>query len=64
MARDAEKALDFYVNDLIWSIANRYYEEDLPRPSVIRKEGWKSKPVDNRTGQQIIDEVLNKLGGE
>ena len=62
-ARNAEKSLDFYVYDLLWSLANRYYEEDLPRPREIWYSRWDKAemPVDNQTGKEIIDGVLNKL---
>ena len=46
--------------DLIWSIANLHYD-GLPKPSEI----WTDKnTVDNRSGDQIIDDLIKKYGGE
>ena len=46
--------------DLVWSIARRYYD-GLPMPSEI----WSGKDkIDRRSGEQIIDDLIKKLGGE
>ena len=46
--------------DLIWGIAKRYYP-DLPMPSEI----WSNtNKIDRRNTKQIINDLLNQLGGE
>ena len=55
-----QKRVDLYAMDLIWSIAKRYYP-DLPMPSEI----WSGKnKIDRRSSKEILDDLLNKLGGE
>ena len=52
--------MNLYAMDILWSIARRYYP-DLPMPSEI----WSGKnKIDRRSSKEILDDLLNKLGGE
>ena len=52
--------MNLYAMDILWSIAKRHYP-DLPMPSEI----WSGKDkIDRRSGEQIIDDLIKKLGGE
>ena len=56
-----EKQVDLYAMDLLWSVAKRNYSGDIPMPSEI----WTNRnKVDRRSGKQIINDLLDKLGGE
>ena len=58
-AKDQEKQLQLYGMDLLWLIANHYYD-GLVRPSKMFEE--KHEPL--QTAQQIKDHILKMLGGE
>lgn len=45
--------------DLLWYIAKLYYE-GLTKPSDIWTDNY---IVDNRSGDQIIDDLITKYGG-
>ena len=60
-AKNEERQIDLYGMDLLWSIARRNYQSDIPMPSEIWNEKHKT---DRRSGKQIVDDLLKKLGGE
>ena len=60
VAKQEEKRVDLYAMDLLWGIAKQYYN-GLPMPSEI----WAEKDkIDRRSGQQILNDLMEKLGGE
>ena len=60
IAKTEDKRLEVYAMDLLWSIANLHYG-GLPKPSEV----WMDKDTtDRRSGEQIIDDLIKKLGGE
>ena len=61
MAKYEERQVDLYAMDLLWSIARKNLANDVPMPSEI----WNNKVKnDRRSGKQIVDDLLKKLGGE
>ena len=59
-ARNEEKQIQLYGMDLVWLIAKHYYD-GLEQPSEIY---FKRKKKDRRSGKQIINDLMKKLGGE
>ena len=60
-AKTHERQTDLYAMDLLWSVAKRNLEGDVPMPSEI----WTNKTKkDRRSGKQIVADLLDKLGGE
>lgn len=60
-AKDEAKQIDLYVSDLLWKIVKVHYDGDFPMPSEI----WNGKnKIDRRSAKQIMDDLLNNLGGE
>lgn len=60
IAKRENKYIELYAMDLLWSIAKERYT-DLPMPSEI----WSRKAKkDNRSGKQIVNDLLKGLGGE
>lgn len=51
-----------YTANAVWSIARTMYKE-YPMPSFTEFIEQGSKPRDERTGQQIIDDLIKKLQG-
>ena len=60
-AKQHERQTDLYAMDLLWSIAKRNLDGDVPMPSEI---GSGTNKIDRRSGKQIINDLLNGLGGE
>ena len=52
--------MKLYVADMIWGIARTHYNSDFPMPSEI----WHNKRKDRRSATQILDDLINGLGGE
>lgn len=52
---------ELYVADLIWAIAQPKYQTEFRMPSDVW-EGKKTK--DERSREQILDDLENGLGGE
>ena len=61
LARHEAKQIDLYAMDLLWSLAKRNYSGDIPMPSEIYNGQEK---IDRRSGKQIINDLLDRLGGE
>ena len=60
-ARNEVRQCENYTADLLWVLAKRNLQGDVPMPSEI----WNNKnKIDRRTGKEIISDLLNKLGGE
>ena len=55
-AKNEVKQLDLYTMDLLWSIAQRNLQSDVPMPSEI----W----TDKRTAKQIMKDLIKGLGGD
>lgn len=50
-----------YTNDLIWKLVKAQYDGDIPMPSEV----WNgTNKIDRRSGKQIVNDLLEKLGGE
>ena len=61
LAKHEERQVDLYAMDLLWSLARSHLANDVPMPSEI----WNNKVKnDRRSGKQIVDDLLKKLGGE
>lgn len=59
-SRDTE-----YIATILWSIGRLIGGQDYPMPSY--EDYMHQKPADNRTKQEIVDSLINKLlpeGGE
>ena len=60
-ARNEIREIEMYTADLVWSLSKRHYSGDIPMPSEI----WNNKnKIDRRSGKQIVNDLINKLGGE
>ena len=59
IAKREKRQLELYAMDLLWSIAKQYYD-GLPMPSEI----WAGKRKDDRSGKQILNDLMKGLGGE
>ena len=60
-AKNEVKQLDLYTMDLLWSIAQRNLQSDVPMPSEI----WNRKQkTDKRTAKQIMKDLIKGLGGD
>ena len=60
---EAERsAWRYYVADMVWMTARIGYRDTLPRYSEIVNR--RSEPVDNRSAEEIIEDLRKKLGGE
>ena len=59
-----EKRIEVYAWDLVWKLVQMRIDGEIPMPSVL----WEGeKKTDNRTTQQIVDGLMEKLeeiGGE
>lgn len=51
-----------YMADMAWMIACIGYSDPLPRYSEIVNR--RNEPVDDRSAEQIIEDLRKKLGGE
>jgi hypothetical protein len=59
-ARLEAKQVDLYAMDLLWGLAKRHYPE-IPMPSEL----WNGKnKIDRRSGKQIMQDLMDGLGGE
>lgn len=61
VAKNHIRQTELYIGDLIWSIAKRNLQGDVPMPSEIAN--GKNK-IDRRSGKEIVSDLLDKLGGE
>ena len=52
----------YYVADMVLMIARIGYKDPLPRYAEIVNR--RSEPVDDRSAEQIIEDLRKKLGGE
>ena len=53
--------VELYAMDLLWSLAKRNYQGDIPMPSEL----WNDKnKIDRRSGKQIMHDLIEGLGGE
>ena len=60
-ARTEVRQWENYTADLLWAVAKRNLQGDIPMPSEI----WNNKSkIDRRSGKQIVQDLLKKLGGE
>lgn len=60
-AKNEVRQLDLYTMDLLWSIAQRNLQSDVPMPSEI----WNRKQkADKRTAKQIMKDLVKGLGGD
>ena len=60
---EAERsAWRYYVADMVWMTARIGYRDPLPRYSEIVNR--RNEPVDNRSAEEIIEDLRKKLGGE
>lgn len=60
-AKDEQAKVNLYAMDLLWSIARRNYQNDIPMPSEV----WNGKnKTDRRSGKQIVQDLMDGLGGE
>lgn len=60
IAKAEERRLRLYEMDLEWLNVKRLYE-NLPRPSEIATKKPQKVKKDNRTAQQIKDDIVRKL---
>lgn len=51
-----------YVADMVWMTARIGYRDPLPRYTEIVNR--RNEPVDNRSAEEIIEDLKKKLGGE
>lgn len=51
-----------YMADMAWMTARIGYRDPLPRYSEIVNR--RSEPVDDRSAEEIIEDLKEKLGGE
>ena len=51
-----------YMADMAWMTARIGYRDPLPRYTEIVNR--RNKPVDDRSAEEIIEDLKNKLGGE
>lgn len=50
-----------YTADLVWKLVKAKYDGDFPMPSEI----WSNRnKIDRRSAKQIVNDLINKLGGE
>lgn len=61
MERKKDEQWRLYMAEMGWSIARALYR-DFPMPSYTELAARRDTPADNRTAQDIMDEVLKKLG--
>lgn len=60
-ARNEIRQWENYTADLLWVVASGKLQTAPPMPSEI----WIGKEKkDNRSAKQIVDDLLDKLGGE
>lgn len=60
-AKDGQMKVELYAMDLLWSLAKRNYQGDIPMPSEL----WNDKnKIDRRSGKQIMNDLIEGLGGE
>lgn len=60
-ARSEVRQWENYTADLLWAVAKRNLQGDVPMPSEI----WSGKnKIDRRSGKEIVKDLLDKLGGE
>ena len=59
---EERSAWRYYVADMVWMTARIGYRDTLPRYSEIVNR--RSEPVDNRSAEEIIEDLRKKLGGE
>lgn len=57
-AKTEERRLRLYEMDLLWLDVKRHYA-NLPQPSDVANE---RRVKDTRTGKQIVEDTLKKLG--
>lgn len=60
LAKDEQKQFDLYQMDLIWLLTKKSYT-GLSQPSEMY---YKRSKADNRSGKQIAEDLIKKLGGE
>ena len=59
-AKSEERRTELYMGDLLWMIANHYYELRSPTPTEVE---LKLKKQDNRSAEQIKADLLKRLKG-
>lgn len=60
-AKNHVRQTELYAMDLVWSLAKSRFNSDIPMPSEV----WSNKnKIDRRSGKEIVNDLLNKLGGE
>jgi hypothetical protein len=60
-AKSEVRQIELYAMDLVWSLAKVKYSTDIPMPSEI----WNNRnKIDRRSKREIVDDLLNGLGGE
>ena len=59
-AKFEERRTELYIGDLLWMVANHYYELRTPTPTEYE---MKLKKIDSRSAEQIKGDILRKLRG-
>ena len=59
-AKFEERRTELYIGDLLWMVANHYYELNTPTPTEYE---LKLKNRDNRSAEQIKSDILRQLRG-
>jgi len=60
-AKNEVRAIELYSMDMLWALTKRHYSSDIPMPSEV----WNNKnKIDRRSGKQIVNDLIKKLGGE
>lgn len=59
-AKFEERRTELYIGDLLWMIANHYYELKAPTPTEYE---LKLAKKDNRNAEKIKSDLLRRLKG-
>lgn len=60
-AKREVRQVELYGMDLLWKLVKAKYDGDIPMPSEV----WDNRnKIDRRSAKQIIQDTINKLGGE
>ena len=59
-AKFEERRTELYIGDLLWMVANHYYELQMPTPTEYE---FKTKKTDKRSAEQIKSDILRRLKG-
>lgn len=60
-AKADRRRTEIYAMDLLWLVANKYYNGLPPKPSEI--ESGERAPKDTRSAKQIKDDLIKRLVG-